>query len=223
MGSDRGRLALEAADRDLERSSGCHTGREVHQLADRTRTDLARGGISGTSPWKSTGERRAGQGPLPRRLQSSPGVCPALPPGRSLGTRNPEPHRMAAAQCAWLSFGKRAQTGPERTLVRARRRTRVSGEELSFGISAFLSSCLVPVLEGAEQLFLFVPIDHPGYQSYLSLEHTIRTFERGRKEQHLFLNVGRQLSELHDLAQPRPAHMSYLRQFPIVSNCSLID
>src|SRR5436305_3317934 len=219
MGSDSGHLVVEAAGRDLERSSGCHTGREIHQPADRTRTDLARGGISGTS----TGERRAGQGPLPRRLQSSPGVSPALPPGRSLGTRNPEPHRTAAAQCAWLSFGKRAQTGPERTLVRARRRTRVSGEELSFGISAFLSSCLVPVLEGAEQLFLFVPIDHPGYQSYLPLEHTIRTFERGRKEQHLFLNLGCQLSELHDLAQPRPAHMSYLRQFPIVSNHALID
>src|SRR3954462_10173253 len=96
MGSDRGRLALEAADRDLERSSGYHTGREVHQPADRARTDLARGGISRASPWKSTGESRAGEGSLSGRLQSSPGVCPALPPGRSHGGPDPEPHRMAA-------------------------------------------------------------------------------------------------------------------------------
>src|SRR3954447_4904624 len=121
---------------------------------------------------------------------------------------------MAAAQCARLPFRKRAQTGPKRTFVRAWRRTRVSGQELSFGISAILSSCLVPgVLEGAEQLFLFLPIDHPGYLSYLSLEHTIRTFERGRKEQHLFLNLRRQLNELHDLTQSRPAHLPCLRQF----------
>src|SRR4051794_19178370 len=41
MGSDRRCLVPEAAGRDLERSSGCHTGREVHQPADRARTDLA--------------------------------------------------------------------------------------------------------------------------------------------------------------------------------------
>src|SRR4051794_26834194 len=120
--------------------------------------------ISRTSAWKSTGERRAGQGPLSGRLQSSSGVCPALPPGRSHSEPDPEPHRMAAAQCARLPFRKRAQTGPKRPLVRAWRRTRVSGQELSFGISAILSSCLIPgVLEGAEQLFLFLPIHHPGY------------------------------------------------------------
>src|SRR3954449_13184986 len=45
-----------------------------------------RGRISRTSPWKSAGESRAGQGSVPGRLQSSPGVCPALPPGRSHGT-----------------------------------------------------------------------------------------------------------------------------------------
>src|SRR3954465_15099826 len=97
--------------------------------------------------------------------------------------------------------------------------------QLRFGISAIsLSSCLVPsVLEGVEQLFLFLPIDHPGYLSYLSLEHTIRTFERGRKEQHLFLNLRRQLNELHDLTQSRPAHMPCLRQSPTVSNCSLVN
>src|SRR3954453_20410260 len=105
---------------------------------------------------------------------------------------------MAAAQCARLPFRKRAQTGPERPLVRAWRRTRVSVQGLSFGISAILSSCLIPgVLEGAEQLFLFLLIHHPGYYSYLPLEHTIGALERTRRAQHPFLNLRRQLSKLH--------------------------
>src|SRR4051812_12527298 len=84
---------------------------------------------------------------------------------------------MAETQRARLPFGERPQTGPKRTLVRARGPTRVSGQELSFGISAIPK--LLALLKRAEQLFLFVPIHHPGYQSHLSLEHTIRTSRVG--------------------------------------------
>src|SRR3982751_552746 len=44
---------------------------------------------------------------------------------------------MAAAQCARFPFRKCPQTGPKRTLVRARRRTRVPGQELSYGILSY--------------------------------------------------------------------------------------
>src|SRR5438270_6564355 len=86
-----------------------------------------------------------------------------------------------------------------------------------------LSTATSRLLEGAEEFFLLLPIEHAGYQAYVSLEHTVRAFEGGRKKQQLFLNIRRQLGQLQDLAQPRPAHMPHLGQFPIVANRAIGD
>src|SRR3954468_3621084 len=111
---------------------------------------------------QSPEEKGADPSSIPGRLQSSPGLCPALPAGRSNGTRNPEPHRVAAAQCARLPFSERPETGPAYALVRTPGRTRVPGQELSQ--IRQLSASTSRFLEGAEEFFLLLPIDHAGYQ-----------------------------------------------------------
>ncbi len=50
------------------------------------------------------------------------------------------------------------------------------------------------------------------------LDDTVQTGKRRWKEEQLFLNLRGELSQLQDLAEPRPAHLSGLGQFPVVSN-----
>jgi hypothetical protein len=52
----------------------------------------------------------------------------------------------------------------------------------------------------------------------MSLEHAVRALQGGRQEQQLLLNLGRELSEFHDLAQAWTADMSDFGQFPVVAN-----
>ena len=116
------------------------------------------------SPERAHGESarqtRADQSPIPRRLESSPGVCPALPAGRSDGARDPGPHRLAAAQCAGFPFGKRTQAGAERACVRTPGRARVPRQELSQVRQ--LGAPTSRPRKGAEEFFLLLPIEHAG-------------------------------------------------------------
>ncbi len=61
------------------------------------------------------------------------------------------------------------------------------------------------VLDGAEQLFLPLPVDDAGQPAQVLLEHAVETLARRRKEKQLFLNLRGEMSQLQDLAEPRPA------------------
>src|SRR3982751_5135855 len=52
----------------------------------------------------------------------------------------------------------------------------------------------------------------------MSFEHSVGALERGRQEQQFLLNLGRQLSQFHDLAQAGPADMPDFGQLPVVAN-----
>src|SRR3954468_18186917 len=71
-------------------------------------------------------------------------------------------------------------------------------------------------LKSAKQFLLLLPIDDAGQEPQVLLEHSVRAFESGRQEQQLFLNLGRQLSQFHDLAQAGPADMPDFGQLAVV-------
>ena len=84
------------------------------------------------------------------------------------------------------------------------------------------SACTGPkaglLLNGAEQLPLLLPIDHSGQETDMFLEQTVKALAGGRQEEQLFLNLWREMIQLQDLAEPGPAHMPGLGQFPIISD-----
>ena len=57
----------------------------------------------------------------------------------------------------------------------------------------------------------------------LPLPHRIISLRHRRQRQDLFLNVWRQIQQIHDLCQPRPAHVPQPRRVGVVANLAIPD
>src|SRR3954470_19713689 len=123
-----GRVAVETTGGALERSAVRPAGPEVHQPGDSARENLA---VSSPARANDAPEIGRTEESVSRRLESSPGVCAAGPPGGSDPARDRTAHGLATSQRARLPVGGRAETRVQAAAVPAGRRARVPAQKLS--------------------------------------------------------------------------------------------
>src|SRR4051812_21643328 len=75
--------------------------------------------------------------------------------------------------------------------------------------------------QGLEALLLPLPVRQARHRTKMAFEQTVKALAGGRQEEQLFLNLRREMIQLQDLAEPRPAHLPGLGQFPTISDRAL--